>query len=438
MLKESKYNLVIEKDVDNRILLYNTVTGAVCWFKEDIYNTFHNMNAIQEDDILPEIVRLGYVVPTEFDETSNLEFYKQCYIFNSSPEYLYYVLAPTLSCNYQCEYCFEKDKNLNVTMTNQIWNKTFEFIVKQYNQYKNIKGIRITWFGGEPCLVSEKIVEFSKKIIAFAKENKIEYDAFLVTNGSLLSSSLINVFYSQCAINEAQITLDGLKDIYIKKKKCANVDFDKVINHIVEASDILKLHVRINIDKENKEDIKGILKLLFDEKKLCGKIKVYFAPVKGYSNKDNTSMLPQEYEMFRKTMVEYLMENNWEKSFKFELPSKIATSCGAMRNFTCVIGPGGELYRCEHCLGMPEWIIGTVSDGFFHNSADMKFLGCKTPEKCLKCKIWPVCAGGCLGDKILNGFDFDCDAYEQRIKMHVKWALQKKVSISKNSNEYPY
>ena len=436
MLKESKYNLVVDVDVNKRILLYNTVTGAVSWFEKNIYDTFHGVDIIQEENILPEIIRLGYVVSIEFDETSILEFHKQSYIFNSNPEYLYYVIAPTLSCNYQCEYCFEKNKNLNVIMSDEIWERTFLFITKQYRYYKNVKGIRITWFGGEPCLNIEKIVRFSKKMIAFANQNVIEYSAFMVTNGLLFNSSTVKLLKNQCVLNEAQITLDGLKEIYTKKKKCGNADFDKVIKNIVDASDIIKLHIRINIDKENKGYIKPLLDLLFEENKLCGKINVYFAAVKGYTDGNYESLTTLEFEIIRKELVEYLIENNWERSFKIALPSKIATACGAMRNFTCVIGPEGELYRCEHCLGMSEWIIGTVDDGFYRNAVDMKFLNNKTQKRCLECNVWPVCAGGCLGDRILNGFEFDCVSYVQRIKSSVIWAMKKKSFSNKDSNEY--
>ena len=189
----------------------------------------------------------------------------------------------------------------------------------------------------------------------------------------------------------------------------------------------MKIHIRINVDKENKEDIKGILKLLFDENNLDSKIKVYFAQLKGYEKKVNTCMSAKEFEIVRKEMVDYLIENNWDNSFRISVPSKIATACGAMRNFTCVIGPKGELYRCEHCLGIKEWVIGNVDTGFWHNSVDMKFLKHETQKKCLECKLWPVCAGGCLGDKILNGFMFDCEAYEQRIRTNIIWAINKKI-----------
>ena len=105
--KESKYNFVISSDNDY-VLLYNTVSGAVCNFRREIYMTFHGRKNILRDCILEDIIRLGFVVLSEFDETSELEKCKEQYIHNPEPCELSYVIAPTLSCNYDCGYCFEK------------------------------------------------------------------------------------------------------------------------------------------------------------------------------------------------------------------------------------------------------------------------------------------------------------------------------------------
>ena len=102
---ESKYNVKISES-QNGVIIYNTVTGAVCNFQTQIYDKFHN-KLINENQIDNRIVKLGFVVPLQFDELNCLEKCKKGYIYNQNPNELSYVIAPTLNCNYKCEYCFE-------------------------------------------------------------------------------------------------------------------------------------------------------------------------------------------------------------------------------------------------------------------------------------------------------------------------------------------
>lgn len=427
LYRESKYNLLIDTDNLGRVLLYNTVTGSVAWFDKDVYTSFHGKETILYDEIDAEVIRLGYVVPKNNDETEKLEFYKNCYIFNTEPKELYFVIAPTLLCNYNCQYCFEKSINHTTTMTEDIWNKTLIFLEKQCKKYSSITNLRITWFGGEPLLQFEHIHKFSQSIILFCRDNGIEYSAFLVTNGLLLNKKIADILYNECNVLESQITFDGMKELYEQQKNSNVADFNTVVQNIVENADLIKFHIRINVDNRNKLDIKPLVHFLLVECKLADKVKLYLSPIKAYSTSTGAEMTSMEHEYLRQEIINYIFENHLEKSIRTKLPSKIATACGAMRNYTAVIGPSGELYRCEHCLGMPKWIIGDVVNGFYRNVSDMKFLNSKTPEKCLECNLLPVCAGGCLADRILHGLDFSCEAYREKIKFNVKLAVKKKI-----------
>ena len=198
--KESKYNFVISSDNDY-VLLYNTVSGSVCNFKKEIYMTFHGQNNILRECILEDIIRLGFVVLSEFDETRALEECKEQYIHNPEPCELSYVIAPTLACNYNCDYCFEKNVRSSNVMNEHTINKTVEFIINQSKQYKNIQKIFVVWFGGEPCLCIDIIMQISMQLIKFANENNIQYNSFMVTNGSLLSREIVIKLKQSCKIN---------------------------------------------------------------------------------------------------------------------------------------------------------------------------------------------------------------------------------------------
>ena len=429
---ESKYNVKISES-QNGVIIYNTVTGAVCNFQTQIYDKFHN-KLINENQIDNRIVKLGFVVPLQFDELNCLEKCKKGYIYNQNPNELSYVIAPTLNCNYKCEYCFESKIEQNkCVMSHVTIDNIYRFIVNQIVKYKNIKRIFVLWFGGEPMLAYDAICSLSAKLQAYSYSHNIKYEAFMATNGSMLTGDIAHNLVDNFNLRGFQITMDGLHDSYTKNRKCDDRCYDKVMNNIFTISKFATVRLRINVSDTNIDEIKSLLSVIASEKKYGDYFSIYFARIKNYLNKVNVGITAMEYEKVRNDFIDFLISNGCENILSIKLPQKIATGCGSMRNYTCVIGPNGELYRCEHCLGDQNWIIGDVKYGFYCNEADKLFLERKMPIKCYKCDILPVCAGGCTADAVLHNIEFDCDAYRYRIISNVKRAINKKLSSNRQS-----
>lgn len=80
-----------------------------------------------------------------------------------------------------------------------------------------------------------------------------------------------------------------------------------------------------------------------------------------------------------------------------------SVTCGLCRADNFVIGPVGELYRCEHHVGHDEDIIGDCVYGRYFTDLDMNFIIPKNKLKCKKCKFYPTCMCGCKSGFLLNG-----------------------------------
>lgn len=65
-----------------------------------------------------------------------------------------------------------------------------------------------------------------------------------------------------------------------------------------------------------------------------------------------------------------------------------------------VIGPNGEIYKCEHHVGQENKIIGDLVHGLNYSDFLMKFIANEPLEQCKSCKIFPICLGGCPAHKI--------------------------------------
>lgn len=112
-------------------------------------------------------------------------------------------IMPTDACNFRCPYCYEDHKPL--TMSKEIVNS-----IKAYIAFKapSARMINLRWFGGEPTLCKDIILDLSAFVQAIHSETGIQYSASMTTNGYLLDSESFR-HYFQLGITSYQITLDG-------------------------------------------------------------------------------------------------------------------------------------------------------------------------------------------------------------------------------------
>lgn len=74
-------------------------------------------------------------------------------------------IAPTLECNFSCEYCFESHtKNI---MSIEIQNEIYSWVKVAAQDKMNVN---ITWYGGEPLLAKIIIFEMSENMIKICKK----------------------------------------------------------------------------------------------------------------------------------------------------------------------------------------------------------------------------------------------------------------------------
>lgn len=163
----------------------------------------------------------GFVLEDAADEVKIVKF-----AYNSN-KYdrmgLGFTVAPTLRCNFACTYCYEQAEEnqdrrdgQNAAMTEAVQQELLKLVEQAA---KTVKGVYITWYGGEPLLTKDIVFGLSEKIIAIAEENKIGYSAGMVTNGYLLAEDPDMVRkLKDSRINFVQITFDGPPDTHNRRR----------------------------------------------------------------------------------------------------------------------------------------------------------------------------------------------------------------------------
>ncbi|MBD5542238.1 MAG: hypothetical protein HDR00_13825 [Lachnospiraceae bacterium] len=107
MIKPSRYNIYDEKDFS---YISNTLTGACIQVtKEEILGVKYGKFDIFRDDKITILEENGIIVDEKLDEIQLLRnAYNFCKYNNKKATI---TIAPSLSCNFNCSYCYEEKSN---------------------------------------------------------------------------------------------------------------------------------------------------------------------------------------------------------------------------------------------------------------------------------------------------------------------------------------
>lgn len=406
----SKYNVIV-KEKDNKLLVFNSRSQALCWISSVLYSNILEASASEVD----RLYKLGIIVDEKVDEFEEVIFEKNAFLFDMNPTQVGFVIAPTLLCNMNCHYCFENGVDDKSVMSRQVADEVLEFIKKQLDNNKLIQSLHIRWFGGEPCLAIDIIEYISKELIEYCSRENIIYNSMIVSNGLLLDKKMARRLHS-LHIGRAQITIDGMAECYAETKGVSTECFYKVVNNIVEICGLLKIIVRINVTETNVDEIESLARFLLIDMKLNGKIWIYFELVRNFSQNDKKNRLtPYLFEKRRAEIMNRLINDGCIDSVLHDLPRKNLFSCGAMQCKSATIGPDGALYRCDNNIGKTRYVIGDSRDGFYRNKVDISFLFADYKKECCACNMLPICGGGCLEERIIEKSDRACQTMKQRL-----------------------
>lgn len=394
-MKFSTFN--IEKNVDGGKLIYNTMSSGILFVEDKKIKEFEklkNSNCIDivNSDLKNELIKGKMIIKEDLNELELIKYISNSARYNKDS--LGLTIATTQACNFVCPYCYEKGidfKNMNdETICNII-----TFIKNNINPNTSLD---ITWYGGEPLLSMDVIEKISEEIFTFINIDK--YSASIITNGYLLTRDYAKKL-NKYKIKTAQITLDGPPIIHDSRRKLASGKgtFYKIIENIKNSYDLIDITIRVNLDSTNKNYINELVTIL-KENDIYDKIFLYIAKVDDHSeDRKNKSIL--NYEEFADLHNKFT-ENN--KNFN-NIPLINPNICVSVNANGFVIDPDGNLYKCWDEIGRKEGIIGNVNTGFEFNETFF-FYNNYNPfddEKCLQCKLLPICMGGCPFQKRKRG-----------------------------------
>lgn len=397
-VKKSIYDFDYKKDDKN--VVFNTFSKCCVRLDDEFFSRILNPIEYEpgEDRNIDYLVQNGILVREDFDEKEYLKYFYNKTCFN--PEYLVLTIAPTLGCNFDCPYCFEKKHN--GMMSKEVQDGILQFVSGKVA--KGAKVLEVSFYGGEPLLCFDVIRYLVSGINAIKGEKELRIKYGIITNGYLLTKEMVDFF----EINKfsVQITIDGMEEMHNLRRYLVNGDgtWKKITENLkLFENRQIDVYVRMNIDQENGSDFVKLCDFIesFNNPRMI----VYPSITEEINDTDTRNLYLSEegYDAFVLDEHNRAAFRNREKEVPIsndvsKIPDKRCYHCTAELDNTCVIDEKGNVYKCWDEIGIQSSICFNICEPQKCDYQNvLKYVSCDffQDEKCGNCNKLPICFGGC-------------------------------------------
>jgi len=403
-VRPSPYNHFFELRDGRTVLAYNSYSGALAEIEKEnlarIKQLLANPNlgeSASDREFLQCLADGGFLIPDKVDQTATVKTKSRSVRLEGM--LLALTIAPTLACNFACDYCFESRSNL--VMSEETQEALLRFTDHQLGR---AQAMRVSWFGGEPTLCFSLIEKFQRQLLELGEKHHTEIvPGQIITNAYLLDQERAQRL-KDLQVANAQVTIDGPRDVHDARRKLRNGKgtFDRIIENLSAVAGILNINVRINVDKENVASACEVAEIL-QQRGILNKVRVTFAQVQS-SGHTCSDIRDRCYDNagFARTLVE-INDRLFSKGIRRVNTPRIGSgaTCGAVAEGNFVVSPNGYLFRCWEDLSVDgEKSIGSVfspelDERQQQNLAAYRAWDPFTMAECRSCSVLPICLGGC-------------------------------------------
>lgn len=217
-------------------LLRNKVKISDSKLQEEFLTIYSNGGCTELCSDLTRFLHEQELLLTEVELTRTLGEVKSILL-----DQLLLTIMPTEACNFCCPYCYEAHSP--ITMSNEILAHLKNYISENAPRYRDVC---VSWFGGEPTLCKEIVIEISSLIVSLQAVHGFCYSASMTTNGYLLDSKTFLQYYN-VGIRTFQITVDGWSHDSTRPLKSGGGTLQRIMDNLIEISKIPKEEYQFEI-----------------------------------------------------------------------------------------------------------------------------------------------------------------------------------------------
>lgn len=430
--KSSYYNFIVDTD-DGGQVIYNTKTGAIDIIepesKSEVQKILMSSESIPDasDELYAYMLKQGYIVDKDKDELKDIATWSK--VADKENNVAYLTILPTETCNFTCPYCFIytfRDKH----MKPEVYDNIYKYIENFFEQNKNEEYcvFDLSWFGGEPLIVSDKILIFMERI----KKLKERYPnailkSEITTNGYCLTYELFSKLLS-LGIERYQVTLDGDAESHDQLRTLSHKrpTFDTIYRNILEIKKNVEpdkefvFIIRSNFLRSTVKNSEHLLQMYKEDFSDDSRFRIYFRPVYNFeTDRDDISQVESDLceneegiTIQNRLSLETLNETeNVLEKVANPLPMPTESWCVSVRNNSNIVGYDGAVFSCDTMIVEKDKSIGYLnSEGkiILNEKADFWKKSIfdsqdEQAQECMKCKLLPVCMGGCNRARHVTG-----------------------------------
>lgn len=401
--KKSIYTFVIENGEE--LILYNSFMGAIARIPKERVEEVRNILNCGIDDmeldgsIGFELCMQGFMITNEMEEQSLVKSMLE----KEQESTLGLTIMPHEDCNFRCSYCYESFEN---GLIKPKVMRGIKLYVKKKAERDNFSRLTCSWFGGEPLLAFDEILDLSDDFMQYCSENDMNYISSMTTNGYLLTPERVEKLLERNVLYY-QITLDGPEDIHNKSRKLVGGQgtYSTIMRNLMSLkqfdNDELTVKIRVNFSPSSLETIEAWIKneiapIFATDKRFM----LTFHPVRNWGR---CNIGDAEYFDYNTPIAKHIAYLN-SVCINMGLSRQDARMsldphgnvCYASKRNSIVIGSDGTLYKCTVALDNPVNNIGVINEDGTLNLNHVKMdLWTKdyinNVEKCSKCPFYPSC-----------------------------------------------
>lgn len=170
------------------------------------------------------------------------------------PRLLDLIILPTEQCNFRCKYCYE---DFQIGRMKEDTIASLKALI--HERTKDLKQLRLSWFGGEPLVAKDIVFEISEYAKQCCDANGVMLVGNVTTNGYHLDPDTVRKFSLYNAA-DFQITIDGDREFHNQTRVLASGagTYDRIISNLlkIKETDIpFHVQIRLHVTKENYEHI---------------------------------------------------------------------------------------------------------------------------------------------------------------------------------------
>jgi uncharacterized protein len=411
-LKPSRYNYFVERD--GVILGYNFLYRTIIQFPKEASDLVDLMSETSSADGAhpahqwPDawrrpLTETGFLIDRNIDELGLLrvKYYRSLY----DNTLLSLVILPTLWCNLTCPYCFELKRA--VFMKPAVQDALMRWVERRFPHKRQV---HIAWFGGEPLLAKNVIADLTARLKDFCGAIGANYSATLTTNGFYFDKEF-QASLEELRIQNVQITFDGDKTQHdqLRTQRNGSGSFERIFSNVVDfcqSDSPARLSIRVNVGDSNYAGIPALLERFPMSVRKRTTIFFRWIWANEASGFQEFAQESQGQAPFQGLAHLYALARKlgWQTRNPHNDLTDGYCEVDYLDHYS--IAPDGNVFLCTHTFS-PKEALGSLLDenqlqtkSALTEYASWYAASPWNDEKCLACKILPVCRGGCRKSRV--------------------------------------